>query len=509
MKTSFALLLIGMLASTTAVARPAQPLQGLDAYVHKAMAQWNVPGLSIAVVKDGKVVLAKGYGVRELDKPGKVDADTLFTIGSNTKVFTAAALGTLVSAHKLNWNAPVIDYVKQFRLRSPYVTRHITLRDLLTHRSGYCDPGMWYTSDADDVIERLRYQKPDYGFRARFCYNNIMFLTAARFIPAITGKSWNHYVKVHLLEPLGMTRTVTNTAALAAATNVARPHGMVNGKLSVIRRYWPHNADVMAPVGFINSSANDMSHWLLMLLAEGRYQDKTILKPAIVEAIETPQMLIEGHRHGLVGRLLDVTSPASQFRSYGLGVFVNDYNGRKLVWHAGDINGMSSAFALVPGAHFGVVVLTNMSENGARFGVLMHVIESYLGLPHRDASKILYASFQREKRERKAAEKELAATREQGAEPPKPLKAYAGLYRDKFDGAARVTLENNQLVLRLENPSFTGQLEHWHDNTFRVTWRYRYYGESYVTFELDSLGGPAKLTFARMPLHYERSTDAN
>jgi CubicO group peptidase (beta-lactamase class C family) len=252
-----------VLSNAPAMASP--PPSDLDAYVHQTMLQWRVPGMAVAVVKDGKVVLARGYGVRELGKPDKVDADTLFDIGSNTKSFTAAALGTLVSAGKLDWDAHVVDHIKDFRLRSPYVTQELTLRDLLSHRSGYCDPGMWYTSDASDVIQRMRYQKPDYAFRAHFCYNNIMYLTAARFIPAVTGESWDHYVAEHLFKPLAMTRTVTTDAEVAASSDVAAPHGMVDGKPVVMSRYWGHNMDLMSPVGGINSSANDMCRWLLML----------------------------------------------------------------------------------------------------------------------------------------------------------------------------------------------------------------------------------------------------
>ncbi|HKK08342.1 MAG TPA: serine hydrolase domain-containing protein, partial [Gemmatimonadota bacterium] len=249
--------------------RTPSPLEGLDAYVRRVMDQWNVPGLAVAVVKDGKVVLSRGYGVRELGEPDSVDAATLFDIGSNTKAFTAAALGTLVADGRLRWDARVADHVRPFRLSSAWVTQSITLRDLLTHDSGYCDPVMWYPSDDSDVIERLRYQEPDYGFRTEFCYNNMLYLTASRFIPAVTDTSWNDYVARHLFAPLGMGRTVTTEAELAASTNVATPHGRVDGRVVPIHRYWPHNMDIVSPVGGINSSADDMSRWMLMLLADG------------------------------------------------------------------------------------------------------------------------------------------------------------------------------------------------------------------------------------------------
>ena len=249
---SWLLILIAPLALATPPASAPAPLQGLDAHVQQVMHDWKVPGLALAVVKDGKVVLARGYGVRELVKPGKVDADTLFDIGSNTKAFTVAALGTLVATGKLKWDTPVVDELQGFRLQSPYLTQNVTLRDLLTHRTGYCDPGAaWYTSDASDIVRRMRFQKPEYGFRTTFCYNNVQYLAASRFIPAITGESWNDYVAAHLFRPLGMRRTVSTDAAVNASTDVAAPHGMVDGKAAVIRRYWPHNMDVFAAVGGI------------------------------------------------------------------------------------------------------------------------------------------------------------------------------------------------------------------------------------------------------------------
>ncbi|HWU77802.1 MAG TPA: serine hydrolase [Rhodanobacter sp.] len=478
------------------------PLHDLDAYVHQTMQQWQVPGMAVAVVKDGKVVLARGYGVRELGKPDKVDADTLFDIGSNTKSFTAAALGTLVTAGKLDWDAHVADHISDFRLRSPYVTQQLTLRDLLSHRSGYCDPGMWYTSDASDVIRRMRYQQPDYAFRAHFCYNNIMYLTAARFIPAVTGESWDQYVAGHLFKPLGMTRTVTTDAEVAASSDVAMPHGMVDGKPAVIRRYWAHNMDLMSPVGGINSSANDMSRWLLMLLADGSYNGKTVLDKAVVAAMETPQIPVPTDAG--VGREIKAWMPGGDFYSYGLGLLMNEYAGHKLVWHAGDIDGMASAMIMVPDQHLGIMVMTNMTESGSRFGVVMHILQQYLQQPADDVGAMLFAQTRKAEAAARLAEKKLADTRRPKAMPPLALADYAGKYADDYNGTARVTLEKGHLVLRLGNPNFVGDLQHWHDDTFRVSWRYRYYGDGYVTFAQDLAGAADKLSLPQMDMDFER-----
>jgi CubicO group peptidase (beta-lactamase class C family) len=488
-------------------ARAAQaPLADLDAYVHAAMAQWQVPGLAVAVVKDGKVVLARGYGVRELGKPAPVDADTLFDIGSNTKAFTAAALGTLVSAGKLHWDDPAVKYVAGFRLDSPYVTEEITLRDLLSHRSGYCDPyPMWYFS-ADttaNIIERLRYQKPSYGFRARFCYNNAMYMVASQLIPAVAGETWNNYVAAHLFAPLDMTRTVSTAAAVKDAADVAAPHGEVDGRVRVIEPYWANNMDVFAAVGGINSSVHDMSHWLIMLLEGGRYQGKPVVDPHVIQAMETPQTLIQEDSE-LAG-WLHTQTPEARFYTYGLGLFVQDYAGHGLVWHAGDIDGMASAVALVPHEHLGVVALSNMNENRAPEGVVFHVLQEYLGLPHRDVSSAMYAYIQKEKTESDAASHKIAAAGHRGTQAPLPLATYTGAYSDPFFGAAQVRVESGHLVLRLGNPMFVGDLQPWDGDTFRVQWRYRFYGTAYVTFDVDALDEPTRLTFAQLPIHYQRA----
>ncbi|MBS0382942.1 MAG: serine hydrolase [Proteobacteria bacterium] len=498
-----------LLLAPFALAAPPQqvsdpaPLQGLDTYVQQVMHDWQVPGLAIAIIKDGKVVLARGYGVRELGKTGEVDADTLFDIGSNSKAFTAAALGTLVSSGKLKWDTPVVDELKGFKLDSAYVTQNVTLRDLLTHRTGYCDATMaWYTSDASDAIERVRWQKPEYGFRTTFCYNNVQYLMASRFIPELTGQSWNDYVAQHLFQPLAMTRTVTTDAAVSAAMDVATPHGMLDDKPIVIHRYWPHNQDIFAAVGGIWSSANDMGHWLEMLLADGKYGDKTVLDPAVLKTMETPQMLIQSGTG--IGDEIRAWMPGGTFYTYGLGLFVQDDSGHKIVWHAGDIDGMASAVVLVPKAQLGIAVMSNMNEANARFAIVAHVLQAMLDLPQHDIEPALLAQAKQDQATSNAFEKKLAGTRLPGAKPPLALADYAGNYHDDLDGTARIELEHGHLVLRLGNPDFTGDLEPWHGNTFRVTWRYRFYGKDYATFDVNVLNQPVRLTVVEMPLHFKR-----
>ena len=500
--------LLSVIAAPLAFAAPPASapahLQALDGYVQQVMHDWRVPGLSMAIVQNGKVVLARGYGVRELGKSDKVDADTLFDIGSNSKAFTVAALGTLVSAGKLEWDTPVVDGLEDFKLESPYVTRNVTLRDLLTHRTGYCDPGAaWYTSDASDIVRRMRFQKPEYGFRTTFCYNNVQYLAASRFIPAITGKGWNDYVAAHLFRPLGMDRTVSTEAGVAATSNAAAPHAMLDGKTAVMHRYWPHNMDVFAAVGGIWSSANDMARWMQMLLADGNYDGRTVLDPDVVDAMMTPRMLIQSGTG--VGDEIRAWMPDGTFYTYGLGLFVQDDHGHKVVWHAGDIDGMASAMVLVPDAQLGITVMENMDHADARFAIVARVLQTMLDLPRHDLEPALLAAVHKDEAKGAAMDKQLAATRMPGSKPPLPLADYAGTYVDHLEGTAHVAMEHGHLVLRLGNPDFTGELEPWHDNTFRVAWRYKFYGEAYATFDIDALKQPSRVTLAGMSLHFERA----
>ncbi|MGH8275033.1 MAG: serine hydrolase [Gammaproteobacteria bacterium] len=504
MKTLLAFLVACLFAATGARAQQAPaPTAGLDAYVRTTMAQWQVPGLAVAIVKDGHVVLARGYGLREVGKPAKVDADTLFGIASNTKAFTAAALGTLVSSGKLHWDDPVIQYMPDFRLRSPYVTRALTVRDLLTHRSGYCDPTfMWLTSgfDSKEIIEHLRYQKPEYGLRERFCYNNTMYLVAGELVPAITGTSWNDYVAAHFFRPLGMNDTSSRMSAFGHDRDAALPHALVNDKVAVI----PHmDTDSMAPVGGIKSSVSDMAHWIEMLLADGKYQGRTILDPAVVKAMETPQMLIA--RDSEIGRWALAQTPKSQFLAYGLGFFVQDYAGHKLVWHAGDIDGMASALGMLPDKHLGIVVLSNMNQNRAPEAILLHVLAAYLGLPPRNVNGALKALVKKEQAPGKKLDAKLVALHDPAAKPSLPLKDYAGIYRNEFIGNVTVTYKDGKLMLAFGNPAFTATLIPWAHDTFKAPWRDPVYGDSYATFALDAFGRAGTLTFAGVPYRFMRA----
>jgi CubicO group peptidase (beta-lactamase class C family) len=496
------LVVLGTLLAISARADTPAPLAGLDGYVHSAMQTWQVPGLAIAVVKGDKIVLARGYGVREVGKSGKVDAHTLFGIASNSKAFTAAALGTLVSSGKLAWRDPVVKYLPRFRLSNADETEALTVRDILSHRSGYCDPTfMWITGNysRDEIIYRLRYQKRKYGFRAHFCYNNTMYLVAGQIVPAITKESWDEYVDMHFFKPLGMHDSSTKMSVYEQGGDVAVPHALIDGKVVTTPRM---QTDNMAPVGGIKSSVVDMSRWLLMLLHHGRFAGKQVLAPAVVTAMETPQALVQADAE--VGAWARTQTPKSHFYAYGLGFFVQDYAGHKLVWHAGDIFGMASTVAMIPSEHLGVVVLSNMNQNRAPEGVAFYVLQSYLGLSHHNVGKALYGFVHKQDVKKKEIKKKLADARVDNAKPSLPLRAYTGVYHNDLVGNVRVKLEGQRLELAFGNVKFSGELKPWGHDTFQIPWKDRLLGKSYVTFDLDALGKPQALHFYGIKVRFKR-----
>ncbi|HEX8560399.1 MAG TPA: serine hydrolase [Pyrinomonadaceae bacterium] len=460
-------------------------LKEIDDYAAKAGRDWKVPGFAVAIVKDDRVVFARGYGVRELGKPGAVDKDTLFAVASNTKAFTSAALATLVDEGKLRWDDPVTKYLPGFQLYDPYVTREMTVRDLLSHRSGLATFGgdlLWYetTYPRSEVIRRVRFLKPVHGFRGRYGYQNIMFLAAGEVVPAVTGKSWDDYVRERFFRPLGMTRSNTTYAQLMASQNVAAPHNEVEGRVRVIRY---SNVDAAGGAAAINSTAAEMAEWVRLQLGRGAYQGNRIFSAAASREMWTPQTIVSG-----VGEAAERFNPTVHFNLYGLGWALSDYRGRKVVTHSGGLDGMTSRVALLPEENLGVVVLTN-SETPLQAFLYYKVFDVFTGAPARDWSAD-YAARAKAAREREEAEaRKIEEARVPGTKPSLPLAAYAGTYGGQMYGDARVTEENGRLVVRLlPSPNYVGDLEHWHFDTFRIKWRESVvypYPRGWVTFQLD------------------------
>lgn len=464
-------------------------LAEIDAYAQKALVDWRVPGFAMAIVKDDKVVWAKGYGVRELGKPEKVDENTLFAIASNSKAFTATAIGILVDEKKLSLDDPVTKYLPWFQMPDAYVTRELTIRDLLSHRSGFetfSGDLLWYETNysTEEILRRVRFLKPVYGFRSTFGYQNLMFMAAGEVVKAVSGQTWPEFIKSRFFGPLHMTHSVTSISELPKGGDVATPHNEVDGKMRVIRY---GNVDNGYGAVGINSSVSDLAQWMRMHLAGGKYEDKQIISERSEWALGQPNIMIPLSQAGTK------FNPTRHFYGYGLGFFVNDYQGRKMLSHSGGLDGMISQTGLLPEEHLGVVILSN-SETSLPSVMMYKVFDTLLGVtPKRDWSAEYLERNAAGEKEEAVERAKVEAARVTGTKPSLDLNQYVGTYHGDLFGDVTITMENGHLVLRVVRSTiFIGDLEHWQYDTFRVQWRdsvvYPFKQKGWVTFTLTREG---------------------
>lgn len=469
-----------------AVAQTDARARDLDAYAARAAREWRAPGLAIAVVKDGRVVFAKGYGVRELGGAAPVDTQTLFAIGSTTKAMTAMALAMLVDEGKVAWDDPVAKYLPDFQLYDPYVTRELTVRDLLTHRAGLPNADyLWYGVDnpSDEILRRMRLVRPAYSLRSGFIYQNVMYAVAGRVVAAASGMPWADFLRTRIFTPLGMTRTVASLAEASRALNVAAPHYLLDDTVRVISNA---AVDAVAPAGAVWSSVADMAKWMRFVLDSGRVDGRVLVKPATFAEVVHPQTMVPASEFYPTARL---THP--HWQTYGFGWFQQDYNGRKLDFHTGSIDGMVAIVGLLLDERAGVYVLSNLDHMEARHALMLKSLDLYAGGPSRDWSAEMQKLYGDLRARAVAARKAADARRIAGTKPSLPAAAYAGTYSDSLYGTATVTMEDG--ALRLHSGTLAATLEHWQYDTFRARWDHRWHGSSTVTFTIGADGRPSRL----------------
>jgi CubicO group peptidase (beta-lactamase class C family) len=485
-----ALLLVTLLSATLAAqpARQAAP-PDLDAWVARAMQTFEVPGLALAVVKDDAVIVAKGYGVRKLGEPAPVDARTLFGIASNTKAFTATALGLLVEEGKIEWDAPVIRYLPAFAMWDPFVTREITIRDLLVHRSGLglgAGDLLWWpesTYDRKEIARRLRFIPPATSFRSAYAYDNVLYLVAGELIEAMSGQTWEAFISSRILAKAGMTGTSVRHSAAAGGGNVAAPHAPVDGRVRPIR---PFDSDNTNPAGGINSSAEDITKWLRIQLSGGALADGSRLFSAAtarqLTSIVTPIPIGDPPA--------ELAPLKASFHGYALGFDIRDYRGHKAVMHTGGLPGYVSRIVMIPDVNVGVAVFTNQESGEAFDSIAFHVLDHYLGAPTFDWIDGYKKVQARTAAAEAAAEQRGASARDAASKPSLPLAKYAGRYRDAWYGDIAIAEEGGTLVMRFSHtPALAGELEHWQHDTFVARWRDRELrADAFVTFALNPDG---------------------
>ena len=482
-------LVVAFSANVAAQTAPAAAPADLDAYVARTLQTFSVPGVSLSVVKDGRVVVAKGYGVRKLGERTPVDDQTLFGIASNTKVVTAAALGLLVEEGKLEWDAPVVRYLPWFQLWDPYVTRELSIRDLLVHRSGLglgAGDLLWWpasTYDRKEIARRLRFIRPATSFRSAYAYDNVLYLVAGEVIESITGKSWEDFVTERILKRVGMTTSNVRHSDALKGGNVATTHAPVEGKVAVIK---PFDSDNTNPAGGINSNAVDMARWMTVLLAHGALADGS-------------RLFSEATWRELTTTVTPLATPPpppelaplqANYRGYALGLVVSDYRGQKLLAHTGGLPGYVSRVMLVPEAQLGVAVLTNQESGSAFDAIAYRIVDHFLGAPQTDWVAAFQKLTARQDAAVAAAEKKAIAARDATSKPSLPLAKYAGTYVDEWYGDIAIEEQQGRLAIRFtRTPSLTGTLEHWQHDTFIARWADRELrADAYVTFALNPDG---------------------
>lgn len=466
----------------------------IDSLVNLTLSTFNVPGIAVAVVKDGKIIHAKGYGIANLRTGKKVDEHTLFGVASNSKAFTAAALGMLVDQGKLKWDDKVTDYIPEFKMYNPYVTDEFTIRDLLTHRSGLglgAGDLMMFPDKSDfskaDIIHNLRYLKPVSGFRTKFDYDNNLYIVAGEVVAKVSGLSWEDFVEQKIMKPLGMNSTSASLYRIKDNSNSIRPHAPVNGKIETIDIDWSESANA---AGGIWTNVTDWSKWVTLQMNHGKYGDslqKTLFSEDVHEEMWAPQTIIPSRA---------MAPYNTHFSSYGLGWFLSDVKGYQQVTHTGGLAGIVTQVVMIPELKLGILVFTNQ-QVGAAFNAISNTIkDSYIGVTGYDWVKILRDRVAKGEAEAKKINEEVDKDIE--AQQKKntgsfSIDTYAGTYTDQWFGDIVIENKNGKPWFSSKrSPKLNGPLFPYKGNTLIVRWTDRSMdADAFVAFTMDMNGKPA------------------
>ena len=468
------------LANLYSQSTPVFVTDSLDNYVLQGMQNWKIPGAAVLIVKDGKIVHSKGYGVKEFGKNDKVDENTLFLIGSNTKAFTGTALALLEHEGNIKLDDKVVKYLPDFKMKDPFVTNELNLTDIVTHRMGletFQGDFMYWASDltADEVIEKFGMITPKFDFRIKYGYTNAGYAIAGKIIKKVSGLSWSDYLKEKIFKPLSMDRTVALSVEFAKSENVAKPHTLVNETVLVLPF---ENIDNMAPCGSIGSSISDMSHWIIAQLDSGKYGGEEKIPFKVIQRTRKPETIQGRVRHPF---------NEGHFNLYGLGWGLMDYEGTEIVSHTGGVNGFVTSVTLLPEENLGIVVLTNTDQNAFFQMLKWEIVDAYLELPYRNYDGYI---FERAKKQNEDKAKMLAQLQDLvklNLQTEIPLDNYTGKYKHEVYGNAEIELNGNSLLLKLEHHSrLTGKLEHIGRDRFLCTYSDPLYGIKVFPFEIEN-----------------------
>ncbi|HEY0333578.1 MAG TPA: serine hydrolase [Stenotrophomonas sp.] len=481
-----------LLASVIVDAAPLPPqLEDFDARVERVRQQFDIPGIAVAIVQDGQIVLERGYGVREQGRSEVVDEHTLFAIASNTKAFTAASLSILADEGKLKLDDRVVDHLPSFRMSDPYVTGEMRIRDLLAHRSGLTlgagDLLYWpaTTYRTDEVVARLAQVPLKAGFRDRYAYDNILYAVAQQVIERVSGQSYAQFLQSRIFDPVGMTGTRFNADHLQAGDVAAVGHAKAD--FSQLRTVAPLTWANNSGAGGVYSSAHDMARWMNVQLAGGKLADGTPLfseqRQREMWSMITPVPIPEPS-------VPELAAAKPDFAGYGEGWSVSSYRGQRLVWHTGGWPGMVSRLTLVPSKNLGVVVLTNQEVGAAFNAITLQVLDAFMQAPPADWTAAYAAAVAKSAAQADESWSKHVAARTKHSQPSLPLAGYAGVYRDAWYGEVTLLQEGGKLRMRFsKTPQLVGTLEHWQHDTFIVRWDDRSLNaDAFVNFALTADG---------------------
>ncbi|HQV55072.1 MAG TPA: serine hydrolase [Chitinophagaceae bacterium] len=442
----------------------------LDKYIERGMRQWQIPGLAISIVKDGKVIVRKGYGVRELGKNDKVDENTLFIIASNSKLFTGTSIAKLEYEKKLSLNDKVTQYIPWFQLYDSTSTKLANIRDMLSHRIGtktfQGDFTFWDSNlPKDSIVWKMRHLKPSGEFRQDYGYCNSGFLVAGQILEKITGQTWESYVEENMLKPLGMNNTYMNTAGLSQRNNIAYPH---NNLYSSITKIPFDLVDNLGPATSMVSNVKDLTNWLMLQLDSGKYNGKEVLPWSVLQKTRDINILTGSRKSNFY---------PTHFRGYGLGVYSTDYNGRQVYWHTGGAFGHVTNVCFIPEENIGITILTNNDYQSFFEALRYQIMDAYLGVPYTDRSKFQWGFFEQNKKQTDATLAAMKKRVDAKNYPSIKLEEYTGEYFNTVYGKITISKSDNLLICRFQHhPDLIGYMQYMDNNEFQVTYSNIGYG---------------------------------
>lgn len=468
------------LVYASSFAQTAEDYKQLDNYIEKSVEDFNMPGFAVGIIKNGEIVFEHTYGYKNAHTKSVIDENTLFGIASCSKAFTSACISILIDRGEIKWEDKVVDLLPGFKLSDPYITANLTVEDLLAHRSGFetFDGDLiWYGTKRTnaEVINRLQYREIPFGLREKFGYSNLMFITAGELIKSVSGKSWPEFLKENILDKIQMDESNTSTTNFKNNANAAWPH--INGMPMEFINY-----DNISSAGAINSSINDMMHWLQLVLGKGVYSGDTIFSKSAYYHMVSAQTPMNGG----MGEKIDGT----HFSAYGLGWFLKDYQGRKIIHHGGGLPGFHSKVVVVPEDSLAYVILANQLSALVP-AIDRKILDFYLNSSDTtDWAKLYLTAEKRQKVRFEEKWEKLAEERIKKTKPSLDREGYSGMYEDKMYGKAKVEIKDKELFLTLIPTAelLNSKLEHWHYDTFKIKFADPFLPPGFVTFSFNSKG---------------------